>query len=130
DSLICGGAHLPVKPFAQESARDADAQSLDLAIDSPVVIGHRNACGGRIVLVATRDNPQDRCHVGSVTPKYADLIERRAKGYQTVARNSAVGGLDPDDAAKRGRLAHRAARVRPERHWHNSGRYRCRRTAG
>jgi hypothetical protein len=45
----------------------------------------------------------------------ADLIERRGEGDQAVAGNAAVGRLEADHAAVRGRLADRAAGIGAER---------------
>ena len=45
----------------------------------------------------------------------ADLIERRREGDETEAAHATVGRLHADDAAERGRLAHRAAGLRAER---------------
>ena len=44
-----------------------------------------------------------------------DLVERRAERDQPVPRHRAVGRLEPDHAAQRGRLADRAAGVGAER---------------
>ena len=44
----------------------------------------------------------------------ADLIEARGEGDQAVARNAAVGRLEADDVAERGRLADRAAGIAAE----------------
>ena len=48
----------------------------------------------------------------------SDLIERRGKGQQAVARDAAVGRLQPDDAAERRRLTDRSAGVGAERERH------------
>ena len=50
--------------------------------------------------------------VGHVARERAGLVQRRGEGDHPVARDRAVGGLHPDDAAERRGLADRAARCR------------------
>ena len=78
---------------------------------------------GSSTLVASRGSwpdevlQQERAVVDGARER-ADLVERAGEGDQPVAADGAVGGLQADDAAERGRLADGAAGVgaeRPER---------------
>ena len=83
------------------------------------VVGHRRRGERGVARVGAGD------HADSAAPRRAtvrgertDLIERRRERDQAVARDAAVGRLEPDDAAERGRLADRAAGVGAERERH------------
>ena len=58
---------------------------------------------------------QQQRRVGDVAGQRPALVERRGEGDHPVARDRAVGGLQPDDPAERGRLADRAAGVGADR---------------
>ena len=64
----------------------------------------------------------------------ADLIDARSERHEAVAADAAVGRLQSDDAAERGRLAHRTAGFRAERRGNHArgdgGRGAARRAAG
>ena len=53
--------------------------------------------------------------VRDVARERAALVERRGEGDHAVARDRAVGGLEPHDPAERGRLSDRAAGVGADR---------------
>ena len=81
--------------------------------------GHDRIAGtvdrGGVEWVVPRDRLEASCRVGNVGRHRADLVERRGERDQPVARHRAVGGLEADHTAQRGRLADRASRVGPER---------------
>ena len=84
-------------------------------VSAAVIVGHGrgDAVESRGSLPAiTRATAPRRAHGAR---ERADLIERRGEGDQAVARDAAVGRLEPDDAAERRRLADRAAGVGAER---------------
>ena len=92
-------------------------------------VGHRRVRRGRVGGVVAGHRGE---HVGGVLDgarERPDLVERRAEGEQAVARDAAVGRLEADDAAQRGRLADRAAGVGAERDRRQAGRHRDRRAA-
>ena len=65
----------------------------------------------------------------TVVGERPDLVEARRERDQAVARDPAVGGLEPDDAAQRRGLADRAAGVGAERERREPGRHRRGRAA-
>ena len=79
------------------------------------VIRHGHVHAGAVARVVAGDGAeQDGC-VGHVFGEGPDLIEGGRVRDQPIAADAAIGGLDPHDAAEGSRLAHAAARVRPER---------------
>ncbi len=96
--------------------------------------GAGNSSGGRARVVASRGSCPEiaastRAASSTVRPKHRDAIERRSEGHQPEPADPAVARLDPDDAAERRRLAHRAAGLRPERRRHDARRDECGRAA-
>ena len=77
---------------------------------------------------------QQQRRVGHVARQRAGLIQRGGEGDHPVARDRAVGRLEPDDPAQRRRLADRAAGVGAQRPRRQSGgdgrRAAARRAAG
>ena len=88
-------------------------------------------CGDRrgVHRVVTRDRLEQQRRVGDGVGERPDLVEARREGDQAEPADRAVGRLDADDAAQRGRLADRAAGVRAERERREVGGDRRRRTA-
>ena len=66
--------------------------------------------GGVMCIGASNCVEQERCIVRRAS-EWPDLIERRCKRDDAVARNATVGRLHANDASKAGRLTNRAARV-------------------
>ena len=98
--VSCGGT-----PKRRPSRRSAVGSS----------IGSGQAGRGGVALVAPDHVAQQQRGVGHVAGQRAGLVERRGEGDHPVARDRAVGGLEPDDPAQRGGLADRAAGVGADR---------------
>ena len=88
---------------------------LQSAVSAGGVVGHRRVERGRVARVVAGDDVHHQRGVGDGARQRADLVERGGEGDQAVAADPAVGRLEADDAAQRGRLADRAARVGAER---------------
>src|SRR4029079_1380174 len=86
--------------------------------------GTGSGAGGVIRGVVPRDGLEDQGRVADVACQRPHLVERRRVGDHAVARHPAVGGLEADDTAERGRQADRAAGVGAERRRHLTGCYR------
>ena len=82
-------------------------------------LGQRDAAldpdRGRVAGVAALQRRQQQRRVGDVAGQRPALVERGGEGDHPVARDRAVGGLQADDPAERGRLADRAAGVGADR---------------
>ena len=70
---------------------------------------------GGVARVVTDHVLEQQRRVGHVAGQRTGLVERGGERDHPVARNRTVGGFEPDDPAQCGRLADRAARVRPQR---------------
>ena len=106
--------------FGIEALREiflGDAQFPRAAVDRErgAVIGNVRFEGGRVAFVVPGDGAEHDGGVLDGAGKRADLVERRGERDESVARDEAVAGLQPDDAAERGRLADGAAGVGAER---------------
>ena len=84
---------------------------------------------GRIAGVRARDHAQRERAIAHGAGERAHLVERAGERHHAVAGDGAVGRLHADDAAQRGRLADRAAGVRPQRERRHAGRHGGRRAA-
>ena len=120
---------VPVHARVEERAGDADPQSAHIARERRAVIGDRFGRAGRVRRIGARDDAERNRRVRHRARERPDLIERRPVRDEPVARHAAVGRLQPDDAAERGGLTHRAAGVRSERARRDAGRNRRRRSA-
>ncbi len=112
-------------PSPSSVARHADAHALqrvDRRLRVKSGTGARDDVASRGSWPAMTDEHQRR--VFDRRRDRSDLIERRREGEQAVARDAAVGRLEPDDAAERGRLADRAAGVGAERERDHAARRR------
>ena len=107
--------------------RDAASSSLAGSRSSSSGTGIGRARG--IALVAAGDCVEQRRGVARVAGERPDLVERARERDDPVARHAAVRRLEPDDPGQRGRLADRAAGVRPERERRVERRDRDRRAA-
>ena len=92
------------------------------ALGSAISSGSASDVG--VALVAADHVAQHQRRVGHVAGERAGLVERGGERDHPVARDGAVGGLQADDPAQRGRLADRAAGVGAERPRREPGRDR------
>ena len=98
----CGGKVL---------ARQTHSQAADVPLKLSPIVRHGGSAGSRVAEVVPGDGLEQEGGVFDIFGHRADLVERRGVGYESVARDAAVGGLEANDAAVAGRLAHRAAGV-------------------
>ena len=83
---------------------------------------HQLGCGGGVghpVIAGDHLHRERRIIDGSA--EHTDVVERRGEGDQSEPADPPVGWLHADDAAKRGRLPHRAAGFRSECDRHDAG---------
>ena len=111
----------------EQLSRHADAQPSGVAARGVRKGGGRRAGRRRVERVRPGDDRQHRGRVSDGEREGADLIERRPEGKQAVAGDAPVGRLEADDAAERGRLAHRSPGVGSDRHRREPRRDRGRR---
>ena len=102
----------------------ADAQAVDAALEGRREIGCRLRDRRRVAGVVPADHLDGEGGVGHRRGERADLVERRGEGDESQPADHPVGGLHPDDAAQRGRLADRPTGVAAERHGGEPGRHR------
>ncbi len=95
---------------------------------------HRHAAldagRGRVAGIAPDHRAEQQGRVGHVTGERPALVERRGEGDHPRAGDRSVGGLEPDDAAERRRLADRAAGVGADRTRSQASRHGGGRSAG
>ena len=116
-------------PSPNNALRHADPLAADIVFKPGRVIRNGYVRRRRIELVTPGDHAQDVRRIFDRLPENADIVERGGKRDQPVARYAPIGGFQADDPAERCRLAHRAARLRPERRSDHPGSHRYRRTA-
>ena len=85
------------------------------------VVGARFLRRRRIEGIGAREHGQRNRRVVGGARHRPNLIERGRKRDQPVARDAAVGRLQADDAAERGRLPDRAAGIGAERNGREAG---------
>ena len=85
---------------------------------------------GRIAGVLPDHLPEQQRRVADVARQRPSLVQRGGERDHPVARDRAVGRLQPDDPAQRRRLADRAAGVRAQRPRREAGRDRRGAAAG
>ena len=102
-------------PCSSSRARHADPRAADIAGQRRRVIGHRLGRAGRVRRVGARDHAERDRRIVDGPRQRPDLIERGTERNQAVPRDAAVGWLESDHAAHRGRLPNRSAGVGPER---------------
>ncbi len=78
------------------------------------IIGYRDVSGSRVERIAAGDHAQENRGVFHGLGQRANVVERRRKGDQTVARHSPISRHESDYATERSRLADGAARVRAQ----------------
>ena len=110
-----GRRDLGVEPLSEELLHQADPHRLQRALGDFEIRLRRRGKAGRIARIVAGDDFHEERRVADVLGDRADLVERRGERDQTVAGDAAVGRLEPDHAAERGRLADGAAGVRAER---------------
>ena len=92
---------------------------------SPVSAALKSGTGSRrarrVRRIGAGDHRQRERGIADGPGQRTDLIERRGERQQPVARDAAVGRLQPDDAAQRRRLADRSAGVGAERERRHAG---------
>ena len=101
-------------PSPASSLGHPEAQALQVLAagrDDPALDPDR----GRVAGVAPLQRRQQQRRVGDVAGQRPALVERGGEGDHPVARDRAVGRLQADDPAERGRLADRAAGVGADR---------------
>ena len=112
DCLFDCGPHFIVQTFAEQGSRYAQAKAfLKVLFGLATIIRNRHIGSGRVVRIASRDCLHDRGGIARGPRKDTDLIQRRTKSDQAIARDSSIGWLESDYSAQRGRLTHRAAGV-------------------
>jgi hypothetical protein len=114
NGLSHGRADLGVKPGAEKFPRHAQPPRAFAPDQLGPVVRHVRLERGRIARVVPGDGAEQQRRVLHGVRHGADLIERRGKGRQAVARHQPVGRFEADDAAQCGRLADGAAGVRAE----------------
>ena len=77
-------------------------------------IGHWLLRRRGVAGIRSREHPQHQRRVGGGPSQRPNLIQRRGKGEQAVARDAPVGRLEADDAAERRGLPDRSARIGTE----------------
>ena len=92
--------------------RQTDPQPLHRAVQIRQIVGHRLVHAGRVLRIVSRHHPQQQRGVGHRPAERADLIQRRRKGHQPVARHAPICRLEPHEPTKGSRLADRSAGVR------------------
>src|SRR5215207_7075283 len=108
-------AHAWLYPLAHQLGYHPDPQILETVFQIRQVVWDLHIGARRVARVVTCDClQQERC-VSHVAGHGPDHVERGREGDQAVAGDTPVGGLEPDYATERRRLAHGAARVGPER---------------
>ncbi len=125
---IDSGADACVEVGGEVLSRQADTQSAQRArsrIDGQWLDGN----GRRILIVGTADGCEHPRRVVHRPADHRDAIERRPESDQPVAAHSAIGRLDPDDAAEAGWLPNRTAGLGAKRGWHHASGHECRRAA-
>ncbi len=100
-----------------------------LPVRAAEIVGRRRRCARRVFGIGAGDHLQRQRRVRHRRGKWSNLIERRREGEQAIARNPAVGRLEPDDAAESGRLSNRTAGVGAERERYHPRRDGCGRSA-
>ncbi len=100
--------------LVEEVVDHADPEPVDSVTERPEQARWRPVEGGGVGRVVAGDHLEGERSVGDAGGERADLVEGAGKGDQAVAGDEAVGGLDPDDAAERGRLADGTSGVRAE----------------
>src|ERR1700722_6283086 len=114
ESSADGLLNLHIEPFTEVLARNADGQRLYRFVHCLAVRGNGFVDAGAVARVVASDGFQQQGRVGEIVSQGADLIERAGEGNQAVARYTAVGRLEPNDAAQAGRLSNGTARVSAE----------------
>ena len=98
--------------------RRAERRSADRST-SPVSASRYRGTGsarrGGVVRIGTGNDLEQQRRVLGGARQRTNLIERRGKRQQPVARHASVGRLQADDAGERRRLTNRAAGVRAQR---------------
>ena len=115
-------SHRPAPPARRGAHRPAARRS------AARPLGERKR--GRVARVAPDHVAQQQRRVTNVACQRPGLVERGGERDHPVARHRPVCRFEPDDAAQRGGLADRAARVGTQRPWRQPGSHRRRATPG
>ncbi len=79
-----------LNPVNEVFFRHAHAQPADIAGQRRAIIRHRRIHAGAVTRIVPGNHAQQRRHILDRAPEYADLIQRRGKRDQTIARNTSV----------------------------------------
>src|SRR5215213_11523645 len=108
-------AHARLYPLTHQLGYHPDPQTLHAVLEVRQAVWDLHVGARRVARIVARDGLQQKRRVPYVAGHRPDHVERGGEGDQAIARDSPVGGLEPNDATERRRLAHGAASVRPER---------------
>ena len=115
DGFVERRQHAGLITLAAQLPDHADAHTAQIAcrpgLRGADDVGHLGVDGGGVARVVSGDHLMQQRGVDDGARAGPALVQRRRAGHQAVARDRAVGGLDPDGGGQRGRLANRAAGV-------------------
>ncbi len=115
DRLLDGALDVGVEALDEILPGQADLQPLDTVAQVGAIVGDGKIDTGRVEGVVPGDRLQHDGAVLDVAGHRTDLIEGGGEGDDAVAADPAIGRLEADDAAVRGRLADRAAGIGSQR---------------
>ena len=95
--------------------RNPYPHAVDAVLDLRLVVGHRHLSRRRIARVVAGDDPQQARGVPGASRHRSERVRGPGPRHHAVARHAPIGRLEAGHAAQRGRHAHRAAGVGPER---------------
>ena len=116
-----GAAHLAVEPFAEIFFGHTQLQSANRTFDFISIVGHGNIGGCRIQRIASGNVLQQQRGIFHGFGERADVVERRGKSDQPVARDATISRREAHHSAKRRRLSDGAAGVGAQRRHRGSG---------
>ena len=114
DGSLDISADAGIDPVAEVFFGDAELEAIYAIVKGGEVVGHRDIEAGGIRRIKSGDGLENARGIFDGLRERADLVERGSEGYEAIAGNSAVAGLEADDATVGGGLADGAAGVRTE----------------
>ena len=116
-----GAAHLGIESFAEIFFRHPQLQSANRAFDFIGVVRHWHVGGCRIQRIASGNVLQQQRGIFHGFGERADVVERRGKSDQPVARDATISRREANHTAKCRRLSDGAAGVGAQRRHRGSG---------
>ena len=113
--LLDRRADLRVETFAEIFFRNAQLPRTATLAELGAIVRDVGLVRGGIAFVVARNRVEHDRGVLGGPRKRPNLIERRGIGHEAEPRHKAVGGLETDETAQRGRLANRASGVGAKR---------------